>query len=72
MLCEQKRNTRSKGNITLWTIGFDLGGLGTTVPRDQLIACSGADHFFDAATGPDLKAAFKAIVANMRSMHVSQ
>ena len=70
-LCDKMKDP-SKGNITLWTIGFDLGGLGTTVPRDQLIACSGADHFFDAATGPDLKAAFKAIVANMRGMHVSQ
>lgn len=62
---------KGQGKITIWTVGFDLGGLGTTRPRDELIACSGADHFFDAPTGADLKAAFSLIVKNMRSMRVA-
>jgi hypothetical protein len=69
-LCSMMRNP-AKGNITVWTIGFDLGGLGTTEPEDNLKACSGADKFFNAPKGSDLIAAFKAIVSNMRSMHVS-
>ena len=62
---------KGEGKITIWTVGFDIGGLGTTRPKDELMKCSGADHFFEAATGADLKAAFSAIVKNMRSMHLS-
>lgn len=69
-LCSKMRD-KNKGNITIWTIGFDLGGLGTTEPEDNLKQCSGADKFFNAPKGSDLIAAFKTIVANMRSMHVS-
>ncbi len=70
-LCKKMSNP-GKGKITIWTIGFDLNGLGTTRPKDELIACSGATNFFDAPTGDALKAAFSTIVANMRSMAVSQ
>lgn len=62
---------KAQGKVTIWTIGFDLGGLGTTRPKDELIQCSGADHFFDAPTGDALKAAFSQIVKNMRSMRVA-
>ncbi len=69
-LCSLMRD-KNKGNITIWTIGFDLNGLGTTEPEDNLKQCSGADKFFNAPTGAALIAAFKTIVTNMRSMHVS-
>lgn len=70
-LCSLMKDA-NKGNITIWTIGFDLGGLGTTQPEDNLKACSGADKFFNAPKGQDLIDAFKTIVANLRAIHVAR
>ena len=76
-LCE---SMRAKG-IEIYTIGFDLYNSGITADSrakaiDLLQKCaspdSGGKHFFDASTGPDLKAAFDKIARNLNRLALTK
>ncbi|HEV2504979.1 MAG TPA: pilus assembly protein [Mesorhizobium sp.] len=76
-LCE---GMRAKG-IEIYTIGFDLYNSGITADSrakaiDLLQKCaspdSGGKHFFDASTGPELKAAFDKIASNMNKLALTK
>lgn len=76
-LCE---GMRAKG-IEIYTIGFDLYNRDISADSrakaiDLLQKCaspdSGGKHFFDASTGPELKAAFDKIASNMNKLALTK
>lgn len=72
---------RAKG-IEIYTIGFDLYNSGINADSrgkaiDLLKDCASPDnggvkHFFDASTGPELKAAFKKIAENLNRLALTK
>ena len=59
---------KGKG-IKIYTVGFDLSDARAL---SELQNCaSGAAYFFDAKTGADLKAAFKAIAQKLNTLRVA-
>lgn len=76
-LCE---GMRAKG-IEIYTIGFDLYNRDISADSrakaiDLLQKCaspdSGGKHFFDASTGPELRAAFEKIANNMNRLALTK
>lgn len=56
-------------NITIFTVGFDLSD---SRALTELAGCaSSPENFFDAKTGADLKAAFKAIAEKLNTLRVA-
>ncbi|MEQ1672713.1 MAG: VWA domain-containing protein, partial [Hyphomicrobium sp.] len=56
-------------NIQVFTIGFALYDARALAELEQ--CASGPSNFFDAKTGPDLKASFKAIVEKLNTLRVA-
>jgi hypothetical protein len=57
--------------ITVYTVGFELGGQQTAIDTLQQCA-SDPTKFFDAGSGEELQQAFRTIAIQLSQLHLSQ
>jgi hypothetical protein len=64
-------NMKAKG-ITVYTIGFQIGGSGTTGYQTLSQCASSPDKFFNAEDGAELRLSFRAIALEVAKLSLSQ
>lgn len=67
MLCDNMK----KAGITVYTVGFELGGQRTAMETLQQCASDPA-KFFNAGSGEELQQAFRTIAIQLSQLHLSQ
>ena len=62
---------KAKG-ITVYTVGFQIGGAGTTAYETLSQCASSPDKFFNAEDGTELRLSFRAIALEVAKLSLSQ
>jgi hypothetical protein len=64
-------NMKAKG-ITVYTVGFQIDGSGSTAYQTLQQCASSADKFFNAEDGTELRLSFRAIALEVAKLSLSQ
>jgi hypothetical protein len=64
-------NMKAKG-ITVYTVGFEIGGSGSTAYQTLQQCASSPDKFFNAEDGAELRLSFRAIALEVAKLSLSQ